>query len=74
MLNVTLIKQALSSFPLWVAHYGTNQPMVNPTWSCWAVIQYSDCGKVPGIKGNADMNCMEKDFRNAIMKEETTVD
>ncbi|ATO47798.1 hypothetical protein ABD72_23355 [Brevibacillus laterosporus] len=66
--------KALSSFPLWVAHYNTNQPMPNPTWSRWAVFQYSDCGKVAGIKGNVDMNCMEQDFWNAIMKGETPVD
>ncbi|WP_082890992.1 glycoside hydrolase family 25 protein [Brevibacillus sp. SKDU10] len=65
--------KALAGFPLWVAHYNTNQPMLNPTWSRWAVFQYSDCGKVSGINGNVDMNCMEKDFWDAIMKEETTV-
>ncbi|MGG1123383.1 hypothetical protein ABHN05_00770 [Brevibacillus laterosporus] len=27
-----------------------------------------------GIKGNVDMNCMEKDFWNAITKGETTMD
>ncbi|MDF9414288.1 glycoside hydrolase [Brevibacillus laterosporus] len=65
--------KALAGFPLWVAHYNTNQPMLNPTWSSWAVFQYSDCGKVAGIKGSVDMNCMEKDFWDATMKEETTV-
>ncbi|AIG25135.1 hypothetical protein EGH10_10670 [Brevibacillus laterosporus] len=29
--------KALAGFPLWVAHYNTNQPMLNPTWSRWAV-------------------------------------
>ncbi|QIC04255.1 hypothetical protein GOP56_00760 [Brevibacillus sp. 7WMA2] len=27
-----------------------------------------------GIYGNVDMNCMEKDFWDAIIKEETTMD
>ncbi|MGD7667512.1 hypothetical protein ACQBEH_20185 [Brevibacillus laterosporus] len=40
----------------------------NPTWSRWAVFQYSDCGKVAGINGNVDMNCMEKDFWTGILK------
>ncbi|QDX92180.1 hypothetical protein EEL30_07225 [Brevibacillus laterosporus] len=48
--------------------------MPNPTWNRWAVFQYSDCGKVAGIKGNVDMNWMEKDFWDIHMKEETTVD
>ncbi|PPA86310.1 GH25 family lysozyme [Brevibacillus laterosporus] len=65
--------KSLASFPLWVAHYNTNQPMLNPTWSRWAVFQYSDCGKVAGIKGNVDMNCMEKEFWNVILKGETTM-
>lgn len=66
--------KTLAGFPLWVAHYNTNQPILNPTWSRWAVFQYSDCGKVAGIKGSVDMNCMEKDFWDATMKEETTMD
>ncbi|TPG73172.1 hypothetical protein EEL31_02010 [Brevibacillus laterosporus] len=70
----SILNKELAGFPLWVAHYGTNQPMANPTWSRWDVFQYSDCGKVAGIKGNVDMNCMEKDFWDAIMKEETTMD
>nr|WP_258398990.1 glycoside hydrolase family 25 protein [Brevibacillus laterosporus] len=70
----THLGKELAGFPLWVAHYGTNQPMGNPTWSRWAVFQHSDCGKVAGIKGNVDMNGMEKDFWNENMKEETTVD
>ncbi|WP_035317988.1 hypothetical protein [Brevibacillus laterosporus] len=40
----------------------------NPIWSRWAVFQYSDCGKVAGINGNVDMNCMEKDFWTGILK------
>ncbi|QDX92784.1 hypothetical protein EEL30_10980 [Brevibacillus laterosporus] len=70
----THLGKALAGFLLWVAHYGTNQPMSNPTWSRWAVFQYSDCGKVAGINGNVDMNWMEKDFWDIHMKEETTVD
>nr|WP_258398859.1 glycoside hydrolase family 25 protein [Brevibacillus laterosporus] len=64
----THLGKELAGFPLWVADYGTNQPMGNPIWSRWAVFQHSDCGKVAGIKGNVDMNWMEKDFWNANMK------
>nr|WP_181460783.1 GH25 family lysozyme [Brevibacillus laterosporus] len=70
----TNLGKALAGFLLWVAHYGTNQPMSNPTWSRWSVFQYSDCGKVAGINGNVDMNWMEKEFWDIHMEEETTVD
>lgn len=54
--------KALAKWPLWVAHYGVNQPMSNTTWDRWAVFQYTSTGKVNGITGNVDMNEMERDF------------
>lgn len=55
---------ALSKWPLWIAHYGVDKPMDNPTWSSWSVFQYTSGGSVPGIAGNVDMNAMEMDFYN----------
>jgi len=45
------------NYALWVAHY-TNQaapPLPRP-WRDWAIWQYSDQGRVPGIRGNVDLN------------------
>ncbi|MED1954138.1 GH25 family lysozyme [Brevibacillus centrosporus] len=58
----TYLGAKLAKWPLWVAHYGVNQPMANPTWQRWSVFQYSSTGKVAGIVGNVDMNEMELAF------------
>lgn len=41
---------------LWVAHYGTNCPLVPGNWSRWSFHQYTSSGRVNGIGGNVDMN------------------
>jgi len=66
----THLDKELASFPLWVAHYGTNKPMANPTWERWAVFQYTSQGKVAGIAGNVDVNAMEAEFYERYAGEE----
>lgn len=46
----------LSSQPLWVAHYTKDCPRVPAPWSRWSFWQYSKTGRVPGIRGNVDLN------------------
>jgi len=58
----TYLGKDLAAWPLWVAHYGVNKPMDNPTWPAWSVFQYTSSGSVKGITGNVDMNVMEKAF------------
>lgn len=50
----------LSKWPLWIAHYGVNQPIDNGIWNEWSVFQYASDGKVNGIRGNVDMNVAER--------------
>ncbi|SEM82231.1 GH25 family lysozyme [Paenibacillus sp. OV219] len=52
----------LAKWPLWVAHYGVEQPMSNSTWQQWAVFQYTDIGHIDGISGNVDTDAMERVF------------
>jgi lysozyme len=47
---------ALADYPLWIAHYETDQPIVPGGWRSWTIHQYSESGTVPGIEGNVDMN------------------
>ncbi|OMF32308.1 GH25 family lysozyme [Paenibacillus peoriae] len=48
---------SLGGYPLWIARYSdTRVPSDTVTWKRWDVWQYSDSGKVAGIKGNVDMN------------------
>ncbi|MCQ6561160.1 GH25 family lysozyme [Paenibacillus mendelii] len=58
----TYLGKRLAEYPLWVANYGVNKPMGNSTWSSWSVFQYSDSGKVNGIRGDVDLNAMEQSF------------
>ncbi len=46
----------LSSHPLWVAHYGTQCPLVPGAWSRWTFHQFTSSGRVAGIGGNVDTN------------------
>lgn len=46
----------LSAQPLWVAHYTRDCPRVPAPWTRWTFWQYSKSGRVPGIKGNVDLN------------------
>ena len=41
--------------PLWVAAY-TAAPLVPPAWPGWTFWQHNDNGKIPGIKGNVDVD------------------
>lgn len=52
----------LGAYPLWVAHYGVEQPAPNYIWKEWSIFQYSQSGSCPGVSGNVDMNVMEADF------------
>ncbi|EOU1808086.1 hypothetical protein DMN40_09675 [Clostridium perfringens] len=46
----------LSSYPVWIAHYGVNTPGANKIWSSWIGFQYSENGVVTGVDGGCDMN------------------
>lgn len=47
----------LAKYPLWIAHYGVETPMVTDVWgSAYVGHQYTDSGSVNGISGNLDLN------------------
>lgn len=46
----------LSSYPLWIAEYGVNEPQLYRNWSYWTGFQYSDTGRISGINGNVDLD------------------
>lgn len=43
-------------YPLWIAHYTNQWPAPLYPWAGWDFWQYSDSGKLPGIKTNVDLN------------------
>ena len=52
----TIWRGELTSYPLWVAQYGVNEPQNNGTWDSWAGWQYTDMGEVNGISTYVDRN------------------
>ena len=42
-----------SRYPLWIAHYYEKQLRYKGPWLMW---QYTDCGRIDGIKGTVDLN------------------
>jgi lysozyme len=53
---------ALADYPLWIAHYETDNPIVPGGWRNWTMHQYSESGTVPGIEGNVDLNHFNGDL------------
>lgn len=45
-----------SSQKLWLAHYTAECPRVPAPWKAWTFWQYSKTGRVPGIKGDVDLD------------------
>ncbi len=41
-------------YPLWVAEYGVEVPVDNGKWDNWIGFQYSDEGRIDGIRGRVD--------------------
>ncbi|QDM43754.1 hypothetical protein FLT43_09765 [Paenibacillus thiaminolyticus] len=52
----------MDNISLWIAHYGVQQPLRNDTWNRWSVFQFTETGRVNGIRRNVDRNVMEADF------------
>ncbi|KAM3108643.1 GH25 family lysozyme [Phormidesmis sp. 146-33] len=51
-----------SSYPLWIANFGTRAPFVPSAWKSWVFHQYSESGTVKGIDGNVDLNQFNGDL------------
>ena len=51
-----LATDAFSTYPLWIAEYGVDQPKMPEGWTQWHFWQYSDSGQVNGVAGNVDLD------------------
>ena len=47
-------KELASNYPIWVADYFVEEPEDNGKWETWVGFQYTDRGRIEGIKGNVD--------------------
>lgn len=50
------LTRELNKFPLWIAHFGVNEPGENGIWTSWHVFQYTNTGTVAGVRGNVDLD------------------
>ena len=64
----TIWRGELTTYPLWIAQYGVNQPQNNGTWDSWAGWQYTDMGEVNGISTYVDRNR----FTQEVLLDDTT--
>lgn len=48
-----------NAYPYWIAHYYVKELAYKGEWSLW---QYTDCGKVDGIRGMVDCNIFNGDL------------
>jgi GH25 family lysozyme M1 (1,4-beta-N-acetylmuramidase) len=54
------------NYPIWVAHWGVEQPKYSKQWGIW---QYTSKGKVDGIKGNVDLDYAQIYYPDMIMSQ-----
>ena len=47
-------KELARNYPIWVADYFVKEPEDNGKWEVWVGFQYTDRGRINGIKGNVD--------------------
>jgi lysozyme len=52
----TVLADHFSSYPLWVANYTTQCPLMPSGWTDWKFWQKSSTGSVAGITGNVDLD------------------
>lgn len=52
----------VTKYPLWIAQYGVEKPQNNGNWEVWEGFQYTDVGRVNGIRGNVDRDKYTKDI------------
>ena len=54
----------LAKYAVWVANYGVDHPSYSGDWGIW---QYSDKGKVSGIKADVDLDVASINYADVIM-------
>jgi lysozyme len=61
----------LKDYSLWIANYNVNEPRLPGPWNKWDFWQYTSKGKVPGIKGNVDLDVFNGTDINQALKYNT---
>lgn len=59
----------LAAHPLWIAHVGVSHPTVPHIWGQWSLWQRSWTGKVDGVHGDVDLDCLRPEMVGLALKE-----
>lgn len=65
--------ERLAAYPLWIADYGVSRPDMNNHWTRWAGWQYTDAGRVDGVRGRVDRDYFTEDMltsRKSVLDDE----
>ena len=60
-------------YPLWIADYGVARPDMRNHWKRWAGWQYTDAGRVEGIRGRVDRDYFTEEMltsRKSVLSDE----
>ncbi len=55
-LKALILNASFITYPLWVAHYEVEKPMVPPPWKTWTFWQQSDNNFVSGVSSKSDLD------------------
>jgi lysozyme len=53
------------SYPLWIAEYGVEDPVIPKGWKEWHIWQWKENANVPGVEKDVDLNVFNKKERDA---------
>jgi lysozyme len=60
----TLGTSAFGAYPLWIAEYGVQTPVLPSGWSRWTFWQYSETGAIAGVSGQVDLDFFQGSLQN----------
>lgn len=72
--RMTENSELFSEYPLWVAHYNTDCPLVPGAWTTWTFHQYSSTGGIEGYAGDIDKNTFAGTFEELQAMADYTVE
>ncbi|MFA4945159.1 MAG: glycoside hydrolase family 25 protein [Lentisphaeria bacterium] len=57
-----------AGLPLWIAHYTRDPAPATPPGWAWTFWQWTNAGRVPGLRGDCDLNWYRDDDLNALFR------
>ncbi len=58
----TFSRELANDYPLWIAEYDVSTPSNNVNWNSWIGFQFTDVGRINGIRGFVDRDRFTRDI------------